>query len=369
MKSSLLGWLLGTIVTDMNITAHRLHNQGLLENRFSSADEIVRWFGAVQAQEYLPSMWAIGLRLPGATEKDVQQAILDRKILRTWPMRGTIHYLPAEDTKWMTALLAKRVNVKFQSFLNKINLTTDTLLKARSVLIRSLEGGKQCIRKELYAELFRAGIDAKAHGLHIMGYWAQEGLICFGPYRDKQPTFVLLDEWAPAQRLLEGEDALAEITKRYFVSHGPATVQDFAWWSGLTMAEAKQGLALVKNEFVHEVENGKEYWFTPYKNEPITNSNALLLPCFDEYTVAYKDRSAAISDDLLKEVGYAVNNNNVIIDGRIVGTWKRTLTKNEVSILVSGIRTSTFTSFEKDTINRAAERYGIFVERSVKVSY
>lgn len=351
----------------MNIATHRLYNQGLLENRFKTPDEMVRWFGAVQAQEYLPSMWAIGLRLPGATEETIQQAIIDRKILRTWPMRGTIHYLLAEDVKWMTTLLAKRVNLKFQSFLDKINLTTGILLKARDVLIHSLEGGKQLIRKELYAELARVGIDAKAHGLHIMGYWAQEGLICFGPYRDKQPTFVLVDEWAPKQRLLEHEEALAEIAKRYFVSHGPATVQDFAWWSGLSMIEAKQGLELIKGELVHEFEDGKEYWFAPYKNDSVVPSSTLLLPCFDEYTVAYKDRSAAISNDLLKEVGYAVNNNNVVIDGRIAGTWRRTLSKTEVNIRVTPLHT--FSSAEKEAILITAQHYGTFVGRSVKVAY
>ncbi len=348
----------------MNIAQLRMQNQKLSADHLKTPLEVVRWFGAVQAQEYAQSLWAIGLRLPeSATQQTIIDAINDRTIVRTWPMRGTIHFVPAEDAAWMTKLLARRVNRKFQSFLDKLQLTSSVLDTSRDVLMRSLKGGKQLIRKELYDALEQGGIDSKT-GLHIMGYWAQEGLLCFGPYRDKQPTFVLLDEWVASSRSLEGDEALAEITKRYFTSHGPATIHDFAWWSGLSMAEARQGLELVKKQFISEELDGKQYWLTPPDTVSIVDS-PLLLPCFDEYTVAYKDRSAAIDTDRLQEVGYAVNLNNIISDGRIIGSWKRTIGKHEVDITLQLLRP--LTEQEQQRIQTAVQQYGHFLGLSAKI--
>lgn len=343
----------------MNLAKTRLQNQGLLKNTFTSPEEVVRWFGAVQAQEYLASLWAIGLRLPANTTEDtVKQAILDRRIVRTWPMRGTIHYVPAEDAKWMTKLLARRVNTKFMPFLQRMGLTPEMLTTARDVLIKSLSGGEQLMRKDLYELFAKAGIADKSLGLHILGYWSQEGLLCFGPYEGKQQTFVLLDEWVNSSRELNEEEALAEITKRYFTSHGPATLHDFAWWAGLTIAEAKKGLSLTGQHFISKEYESKTYWQSKEADKDRLSS-VLLLPCFDEYTVAYKDRSAAITSDQLKQVGYGINSNNIVIDGKIVGTWKRTLKKNDVVIQTAMLRT--LTKDERQEFEVAALRYAQFI--------
>lgn len=144
-------------------------------------------------------------------------------------MRGTIHYVPAEDAKWMTALTARRVNQKFRNQLEKMGLSHTTVEASRSLLVKALEGGEHLTRAELYEKLEQGGIkDAKKFGLFIVGYWAQEGLLCFGIHKGKQPTFTLLDAWVRKSRDIREDEALTELTKRYFQSHSPATIHSRA---------------------------------------------------------------------------------------------------------------------------------------------
>ena len=353
----------------MNIAALRLHNQHILKSTLASPEEAVKWFGAVQAQEYLFSLWALGLRIPGSTEENIKDAIVSRKIVRTWPMRGTIHYVPAEDAAWMTALTARRVNQKFKNQLEKMGLPHTTVLAAKPLLIQALEHGDHLTRAELYEKLEQGGINgAKKFGLFIVGYWAQEGLLCFGVHRGKQPTFTLLEQWAPNQRTLGPEESLAELTRRYFQSHGPATLHDFAWWSGLTMVEAKQGIELT-GSFVapHEYE-GKQYLTAASFDisQPVSAEGSLLLPCFDEYTVSYKDRSIAVDKEHLVAYGYGVNWNNIIINGRIAGAWKRTVTSREVIVELRPVRT--LTKKEITQLSTEAAEFGRFIGLPAKVS-
>ncbi|HET9412365.1 MAG TPA: winged helix DNA-binding domain-containing protein [Candidatus Saccharimonadales bacterium] len=353
----------------MDISQLRLHNQRLVGGHFSTPLELVQWFGAVQAQEYYWSLWALGIRLPaGVTEQSVAQAIDDRTIVRTWPMRGTIHYIPAQDVSWMQALLARRVNVKSAYRLKSLNLTPDVLALCGKVFKRALSGGKQLTRQDLYAALLQQGVDpSQSRGLHALSYWAQESLICFGPRQGKQPTYVLLHEWAPNQRALTGDQALAELARRYFRSHGPATVRDFAWWSGLTLGESRKAASLVQQEFARHDQSGSEYWlpldFAPKNHGPTT----LLLPRFDEYTVAYKDRSAAVSNDLLLQTGYGVNNNNIVVDGRIVGMWNRSLKKDAVTLTCMPLQPLSLAV--QAQIAAQAKRYGGFLGLSTAVEY
>lgn len=346
----------------MNIAALRLHNQHILKSTLTSPEEAVKWFGAVQAQEYLFSLWALGLRVPGSTEETIKKAITERKIIRTWPMRGTIHYVPAEDTAWMTALMAKRVNLKFKNQLEKMGLPHSTVLAAKPLLIKALEQGDHLTRAELYEKLEQGGIkNAKKFGLFIVAYWAQEGLLCFGIHRGKQPTFTLLEQWVPNQQKLTVEESLAEITRRYFQSHGPATLHDFAWWSGLTITEVKQGIKLVGNFLASHEYRGKQYFTATSLNisQPVSAAGSFLLPCFDEYTVSYKDRSVAVDQENLVNYGYGVNWNNIIIDGRITGAWKRTVKSKEVIIELRPVRE--LTKKETAQLFAKAAEFGRFI--------
>jgi hypothetical protein len=348
-------------MTTLNIVHRRLHNQHLTRPDFETPGDIVRWFGAVQAQDLMASLYAIGLRMPEATEALVEQAIADKQVVRTWPMRGTIHFVPPEDARWMLNLLAHRQTVKFASIYRRAGLTGEMFAKAKDVLIAALQGGKVVMRKELYRLMAEAGIDVGGdlRGAHLLGYWSHEGLICLGPRHGKQQTFTLLDEWVPQPRTLEGEEALAAVAKRYFTSHGPATLYDFVWWTGLTVSEARLAMQLVEHDFEQAPVDGREYWFTAdTQPESASAQSAYLLPAYDEFTVAYRDRSAfldpAFFEVALHGIGYSV-----IIDGRMVGTWKRTLSRNDVRISVSAF--APLSQEQRDAVEVAAERYGRFI--------
>jgi hypothetical protein len=204
-----------------DITLLRLQNQQLLSHSFKCPTDVVRWFGAFQSQDLASSLYAIGLRTPGSTEPLVERGLSDKTIVRTWPMRRTIHCMPAEDARWMVRLLAPRQNARMASYYRKAGITHGDLERAGKVIHSALAGGKQLTRSELYRELNAAGIATSAsagamRGLHILVHCAQAGLTCMASRSGKQQTFALLDEWAPPGRDLSGREALAELAKRHW---------------------------------------------------------------------------------------------------------------------------------------------------------
>jgi hypothetical protein len=344
-----------------DIARQRLHSQRLSRSDCAAPADVVRWFGAVQAQDYRGSLYAIGLRMPAATEQSVEQAIADGTIIRTWPMRGTIHLVPAEDVRWMLKLLARRQTVRFGSEYRKAGLTEEDFARGRKVLTKALRGGKQLTRGELYPALDAAGIDTSVgqRGLHMLGYWSQMGLTCLGPRRAKQATFVLLEEWVPRSRVLEGEEALAELTERYFISHGPATIQDFAWWSGLSMTEVRSGLQAVRSHLTAVTHEGDTYWLAADSRPPTSRLTlAHLLPPYDEFGVAYKDRSALVDPAIAKQVLSGLGA-SLIVDGRMVGMWKRTRQKDSVSVQFDIF--ARIGRKERKALAKAAGRYAAFL--------
>jgi hypothetical protein len=349
----------------MNIPSQRLSNQQLARKKFKHPGEVIKWFGAVQAQDYPGSLWAIGQRTRDASERDVEKAISDRRIIRTWPMRGTLHFVPAADVRWMLKLLTPRVVSRSAGRYSQLELDERIFARSEKVFIRALEGGKQLTRKEMYAALEGARISAAGQrGLHILGHLAQNGLICFGARRGKQQTFALLDEWVPASRNLDREEALAKLTKCYFRSHGPATLRDFAWWSGLKITEARAGLEMVQTELACEVHAGQPYWFPSSTSGSASGtSEALLLPTYDEYTVAYKDRSTVLNPRYARQAGNGIFSSTLAMNGQIVGTWNRRVQKDAVVITTSAFKR--FTRPETDALQKAATRYGDFVEAPV----
>jgi hypothetical protein len=326
--------------------------------------------GAVQAQDFLYSLWALGLRLPGLSEVDIEQAIADRTILRTWPMRGTVHFVPAEDAAWMLRLLSPRVANSYRNVHQKAGLDAATFSKSTDVLTDALQG-KQLTRNEVYAVLEEAGISANhntpvgSRGLHIVGQLAQEGLLCFGPRRGKQPTFVLLDQWVANPRILRRDEALAELTRRYFSSHGPATEYDFAWWSGLTVSDARIGLEMAKPHLETETVRDQAYWFARSTTSAIRKSSraAHLLPAYDEYTVAYKDRRALLDPKNRRAANvrgtYDILRPVIVIGGRVVGTWKRMIKRDAAEIEIKPL--TRLSKTHEKAIDAAARRYGRFL--------
>ncbi len=328
-------------MTDTDIARQRLANQRIEGEKFEKPEEVVRWLGAMQAQDYPQALWAIGLRLRSATVADVEQAMSEGKIVRTWPMRGTLHFVPPEDARWRLKLSASRILARDGRRLEQLGLDRGTMERCKELFYEALRGNRRLTRPEMMQVLEEAGIGTEnQRGYHILWYLSQEGLICPGPMQGKQQTFVLLDEWVPDSRELSREESLAELAGRYFASHGPATVHDLAWWAGLTVTEARSGLEAAKPGLVSEKIDGKEYWMTDDVpgHAAHDGSSVHLLPAFDEYLLGYKDRGAVLDvDDALKVVPgkNGIFFPTIVVGGRVVGTWKRKLKKNSVDIALS----------------------------------
>jgi hypothetical protein len=353
-------------VETADLRRRRLANLQLSQTQFSTPAELVAWLGAVQAQEYLHALWALGARLPGATEAAIEHALADGGVIRTWPMRGTLHFVAAADIRWILALEAPRLRQFIDNVrrYQKIDLDEASFRKSQRVLARVLRGGQQLMRGELQAALQAGGVAAATGlGLSLILQRAQaDGLVCYGPRRGKQVTFTLIDDWAPdaLPPMAEGV-ALAELARRYFTSHGPATATDFAWWAGLTLTQARAGLAAAQAGLVSEAVDGQVYWYAPGPAAPESPPPfAHFLAAYDEYVIAYKDRGALL--DRPEDAKLALDSRlsaGLALDGKIVGMWNRTLGKGQVEIQLRGFRP--FSAPERGAIEAAAIRYGNFL--------
>lgn len=358
------GATLGKVVTHSDIVDRRLLNQRIGGEQFETPEEVVRWMGAIQAQDYLQALWAIGLRMRQATVTQVEQAIADGKIIRTWPMRGTIHFVAPEDARWMLKLSASRMIAADKRRLEQLELDYAIIERCQTLFYDALQGGKRLPRSDMMRLLEDAGISAKnQRGYHILWHSAHTGLICIGPRQDKEQTFVLLDEWAPHTRELSREEALAELARRYFTGHGPATIHDFAWWAGLTVMDAKAGLEATKSGLLSEKIDGKAYWMaqdTP-DHGVYDPSRVHLLPGFDEYLLGYKDRGAVLAAEHAPKIVPGANGiflPTIVVAGQVAGTWKRTLKKTSVDIAVSLF---THHGASEASIIEAAQCYSAFL--------
>ncbi|MCB2224777.1 MAG: winged helix DNA-binding domain-containing protein [Actinobacteria bacterium] len=316
----------------MNVPSLRLAGQRIASGRVATPEEAVAWMGAVQAQDRAMSLWAIGLRTDGCSEADVEAAVSAGRIVRTWTMRRTIHFAAAEDVHWMMALTRERVLRAYRKSLARLGLDEDDLATARRVVAKALEGGSRLTRPALYERLEAAGVPCgQSRGTHLMWRLGQEGITCFGPRDGKQPTMVLLDEWVTRRRDLAGDEALAEFASRYFRSHGPATAHDFAWWSGLTMGDARRAIAAAGLE---EVSVGDETHYLDPSAVGAPVEGVYLLPAFDEYLVAYRGRAEVIEPAHLGRVnrGGGMFAPIVVVDGRVEGTWRRTVKRTTVEV-------------------------------------
>jgi hypothetical protein len=345
----------------MNVPRIRLASQHIARPVFDDPAAVVQWFGAVQAQDYLGGLWALGLRTRGATEASVERAIDAGAFVRTWPMRGTLHFVAAADVRWMLSLLAPRAAGAASSRWRQLGLDNAVMVRSAKLAEKALVGGKRLRREAMYKVWNDAGIATHdSRGLHILGALAQSGLICFGPRDGKQHTFTLVEEWLPSARLLERDIALGEIARRYFVSHGPATVHDFAWWSGLTVTDARAGLDSVKSELESETIGTRTLWFAA-TSAPSATKAAFLLPAWDEYTVAYRDRNDILDPRYAIRVnaGGGILKPVIVIRGRVVGSWQRTVGRDGVVV-----RPKPFVRLDRadsETLEAAARKYGRFL--------
>jgi hypothetical protein len=354
-----------------DITRHRLHNQLLSQTKLTEPSQVVEWLGAVQAQDYGGAKWALGQRLKGVNDSAVEQAFTEGQILRTHVMRPTWHFVVPEDIRWLLALTRPRVHAVNAFMYRQLELDRPIIKKSYAVLEKVLQGGKQLTRSELGSAFEKAGIP-NAEGQRL-GYFMMsaelDGIICSGGRRGKQFTYALLEERAPKVKALNRDEALAELTRRYFVTRGPATLNDFTWWSGLTTSDAKEGIEAVKPQFARETIDGKTYWFDSSVSPVMIKSPiAHLLPNYDEYFIGFKDRSAIgkmVSPLHPQENSVALNAHIVIVDGQIVGGWRRTLKKDEV--LVEFMLIAKLTQAQERAVAKAVSQYGEFLQLKVEM--
>lgn len=352
----------------MDIGLTRLANQGVLAQPFTQPAQVVAWLGAMQAQDYLGAFWAIGLRMANTsappTEALIEQAIADRTIIRTWPMRGTLHFVAAQDVRWLLQLLTPRQIQQAAGRYRQLELDDAVFAQSQAIMVNALHGGNELTRDELMQALERAGVATTGQrGYHLLGRAAQDGLICFGARSGKQQTFVLLDEWLAPTPPLRRDEALAELARRYFTSHGPATLPDLVRWAGITVKEAKQGVAAAGAALVQETVAGQIYWL-PHPM-PVVATPALpvyLLPGFDEFVLGYGERSAVLDPAFADRIcpgGNGIFNATVVIDGKLAGTWKRTLKKS--GVMVEWTPFQPFTPLQTAALTVAAQRYSKFL--------
>jgi hypothetical protein len=346
-----------------NLAVQRLHSQRLEGTRLEGPGEVVAWLGALQAQDYAGAKWSVGLRLLDATDAGVEQAISENDFVRTWAVRGTLHFVAATDVRWLLALLAPRLIARNARRYAELELDERTLARSNAVLAGALRGGNRYDRRELLAILERNGISTRGQrAAYMLQRASLDGLICQGVVRGNNPTFMSLDESLPAAGVMAHDEALAELARRYFTSRGPATLQDFVWWSGLTTADARAGLKAITADLVRETIDGRTYWMSRSTTPAQNSSPAVhLLPGFDEYLLGYRDRGASLEAAYAKKLnaGGGMLTPTIVADGRVVGTWRRALRKDAVAIKVSPF--VPLSEPQWGALRTAAERYGGFV--------
>lgn len=354
---------------DFDIASIRLNNQQLSGTKFKTPKALVSHFGAIQAQDYPMSKWAIGSRLPGSTDESIEKAIDDGEIIRTHVLRPTWHLTAAEDIRWLLELTGQNILRQFNSMNTKLGLDEKTYSKSTDIIIKSLDDGEHLTREEIVEILNHHGIKTNEYrSLHILAHAELHRVICSGKRKGKHHSYALMDERVKKSKSLTKEEALSELALRYFTSHGPATQKDFGWWSGLGVNDCKLAIELNKKKLASkEYENQTYFWKDTGKIEAA--ESILLLPAFDEYLISYKDRTAAIHTDHMPHA-FTVNGifkPIIVVNGQVVGIWKRTIKKDKVIIEPSFLQKVPKGTDKK--VAEAAERFGVFLGQSVEIKW
>ena len=342
----------------------RLQNQKIEGMKAETPLEAVRWMGAIQAQEYGHALWAIGLRTKASTKIAVEEAILEKKIIRTWPMRGTLHFVVPEEARWLLNLSKERMRQKSQTRMKELGIDDQLIEYCKGLLIEELKNDKLRTRQELFTLLEKEGISTKdQRGYHILWHIAQDGVISMGPMIEKKQSFMLLENVAPYLPEIPRDEALGRLAKKYFSSRGPATVFDFAWWAGLLIEDARIGIEIIRNRLKPENIGEKEFWIFEKETELEIDTEPQLrfLPSFDEYLISYKDRSEVLKHELLGEIVTSKNGMFkpiIVVNGKVSGIWKSTMRKNGVDL---DLNFSIPFPYDKELIYKEANRYSDFI--------
>ncbi|MDB4919791.1 winged helix DNA-binding domain-containing protein [Mucilaginibacter sp.] len=349
-------------MTEPEIAQQRLYTQHIAAQTFNTPAEIVKYMGAMQAQDYAGAKWAVGMRLQKSNDAAIDKALADGSIIRTHVLRPTWHFVGPADLRWMLNLSAHRIIALSASRERQLKLDNDIFKRSNDVLGKALAGSKQLNRLEMMDVLQQAGIDTNEQRfIHLLMRAELDQVICSGARQGKQFTYALFDDRVPKDNQRTKEEALSELVKRYFISRGPATLQDFAWWSGLTLADAKTGLEIIKSELTSTEVNGRTYWMA--KDQPLINTKApvaYLLPAFDEFAVAYSDRTAAVNSKYLVQARNVIFDPSIVVNNQVVGTWKRVINKNSIEMILNPF--GKLNKVQTKAIEMAQKRYQKFMK-------
>ncbi len=348
------------------LLGQRLHNQFITRPGPRNPARVVEWFGVVQAQEFGPAKWALGLRMPpSVTDATIQRAFDAGKILRTHVLRPTWHFVSPKDIRWMLELSAPYVSRRMAPYDRQLGLDARIKNRATAIIERALADHEFLTRNELGEHLARARLqDSGTHLAHLAMHAELEGVICSGPRRGKQSTYALLDRRSPPTPKLSRDEALERLTRVFLRSHGPATHRDFSWWSGLTAADAKRGIDMVRATRIDA--DGLTFWtLGTGKRSPIVADAVQLLPIYDEFVNAYRDLRGQYHGPSMvasKKGGYGTFQHAVLIGGRVVGTWRGAPGDPDVHVILPPTRK--LRSAEKRNLEAVLERYRRFVTGS-----
>jgi len=349
------------------ICALRLANQHLLRQTARTASEVVAALGAIQAQDYAGAKWGIAQRTTGVTEIEVEGAISDAQILRTHILRPTWHFVSPADIRWMLALSAPRIRKLAAHYDRRLGIDDDVRRRTRLIVAKALRDRRHLTRAELAQALTKGGVraDGTQRLAHLMIHAELDGLICSGARRGKQFTYALVEERVEASPELKRDEALYKLATRYFRTRGPATESDFAWWSGLTKADAKKAVNLVAGIESLTVD-GQKFWLLP-PPPPEKTQTLRLLSKYDEYLVSYADRGAMqtrVNPAAVGETFDFLGSDVIVSGGQIVGRWKKATTKNHVVVTPQTL--TRITSDERARIWCEAERFAQYLELPLK---
>jgi hypothetical protein len=354
------------VATLRDVSLLRLAAQRLAGERHPTVAAAVRTMTALQGQDLPGVLCSAALRTDGGSLTDVRAAMDAGEVVRSWPMRGTLHFVAPEDLRWMLQLTAPRTLASAATRQRQLGLDQDILDRSADLARTELAGGGAATRAEFLAVLEDAGITTTGQrGYYIIWYLAQIGLTCWGPPRQTAQAIVLLDEWAPATEQVAPSEALRRFALGYFRGHGPATLKDFAWWSKLTVADAKQGLAAARDELVEVSSGGADYWMSALQHsasDAPSTWGVHALPGFDEYLLGYRDRSDALPAEYANRIvpgGNGMFLPVIVSRGRVVGTWRRN--QNSTTVEVNPEPFERLTAREATGFARAAAAYASFL--------
>jgi hypothetical protein len=351
-----------------DIARWRMRSQHLWGRSLGAPEEVVGRLGAMQAQEYAFAKWAVAQRAKGVDDAAMERAVAEGTILRTHVLRPTWHFVLPADIRWMLALTGPRVTTKTAGRHRELGLDGRTFAKSNRMLADAVRGGRHRTRKELAEVLERRGVDTAGQRMPYFLMQAElDAVLCSGAPRGKQQTYALLDERAPGATTLDRDDALAELVRRYFTAHGPATVKDFAWWSGLTMADGRRGLDMVGGVIEPLTVDSRTYSFAAGSRRGRARPTALdLVHVYDEIAVSYSESRDVVQGSVRTPVllaGPAMH--PVLHDGQVLGRWRRVLGKSSVELEIELGRRLDATATR--ALEAAARRYGRFLGTRAEV--